>query len=176
MGMRSLGGRPVRIESRGRRSRADSHTGPFRASAPSVLVVAADRDSLAATRAYLARFCGRVLTARSASAARRILRYERVDVVLCDLHIGNNGNGNGLRLLAYVREHLPAAARLLVTGPGDDVLQRPIFPAASAVIRRPCDMRSLRSLLEILAESLTGGGLGSAGSYRVACGRSRQPS
>jgi DNA-binding response OmpR family regulator len=117
------------------------------ATAPRVLLVGADRDTLAGTRAYLERFCRRVFAARSLSVARRVLLDQQIDVVLCDLNVGN---GDGLRFLDYVRERRPAVLRLLLTAASDEIERRPVFPAASAVVRKPCDLRNLRSLLELI--------------------------
>jgi len=55
----------------------------------------------------------RVLTAREAEEALRLLKRERVDVVVADLRLPK---GSGLELLEWVRHNLPETKVIIITG------------------------------------------------------------
>lgn len=69
----------------------------------------------------------------------------RFDVLLCDLRLATSTTG--LDVLATVKELWPQVGRILITGFGSQI---DCDVAAHAMLGKPCDMRSLRSLLRLL--------------------------
>jgi DNA-binding NtrC family response regulator len=110
----------------------------------SVLVVDDDLDLLHELRDQLAGSLAHVLIAQTPLAALWILDREPVHVVLCDLVLGSSHGGH---LLEHVQERWPRAARILMTGFGDRVVDQASFPAAQRVVLKPCDSGTLLSVI-----------------------------
>ena len=109
-----------------------------------VLMVDDDAQFLAYARDGLD---GTVTLARTPLEAMWRLERERFDVVVCDLCLGSL---DGTALLDEVRERWPTTSRVLVTGFGDKLVRDDLFPAAQAVIQKPCDLSALNALLDAL--------------------------
>ena len=90
----------------------------------------------------------RVLDASHLQEARTLLGDERVDVVLLDLHIGNE---RGLDLLAELRRERPEVAVALLTG--SPQARSPKEEAkADAMISKPFEIEELGRTVRRLAE------------------------
>jgi len=79
---------------------------------PCVLLVEDEPITLSALERLLSSSY-RVLTAREADEALRILKRERVEVVVADLRLPK---GSGLELLEWVRHNLPETRVIIITG------------------------------------------------------------
>lgn len=110
---------------------------------PVVLLVDDDVDFLEGMREQLGGRVREVLSAQSPLEAFWLLQRTDVDVIVCDLVLGET---DGLHLLERVRTEWPSVARVLLTGCGDR-LGQDVFPAAQAVIHKPCDGANLAALL-----------------------------
>ena len=90
----------------------------------------------------------RVLEAAYLGQARTVLAEERVDVVLLDLHLGNE---RGVDLLRELRSDRPEVAVALLTGSAQE--RFPIEEAkADAVISKPFEIEELGRTVRRLAE------------------------
>jgi DNA-binding NtrC family response regulator len=117
--------------------------------APSLTLLAVDDDLefLLSIREGMAEETTTVLVAQSAESALWLLRESQVDVLLCGLGAAER---DGHRLLDTVREQWPGIARILISPPVNGATARHLFPTAQAVLQKPVDLASLRSLLEYL--------------------------
>lgn len=113
-----------------------------------VLMVDDDEQFLAYAREGLS---GTVSLARTPLEAMWLLERERFDVVVCDLCLGSL---DGTSLLDEIRERWPTTSRVLITGFGERLIREDLFPAAQAVLQKPCDMSALRELLAQLPKRL----------------------
>jgi len=79
-----------------------------------------------------------VLEAETLAEAIAHVRREAIDVVLLDLHIGED---HGFELLPYIRESLPDAAVCLLSGTSESDPGRP--EGVHAFIRKPFELEDL---------------------------------
>ena len=85
----------------------------------------------------------RVVEAESIEAAEKALEEEGIDVILLDVHLGNQ---DGLTLLPAIEEHGPAVA-LLTGSPGA------LLPEGATVIGKPFSIDELSQTVSRLAGS-----------------------
>lgn len=110
-----------------------------------VLVVDDDPEFLAFVRDGLVGFDP--VLAQTPLEAMWLLEHHEYHAVVCDLVFGEI---DGCHLLELVRERWPASARVLVTGFAERLDRARTFPAAQAVVHKPCDLRGLDQLLTSL--------------------------
>ncbi len=122
-------------------------TWPADSESPHVLLIDDDGDFLRDMREQLAAQVRSVRAVRTAREALEVLATAPVDVVVCDLVLAGD---DGLALLERIRQTRPAIARVLITGFGARANERVAFPAAQAVVYKPCDASSLAALLNAL--------------------------
>jgi len=117
-----------------------------------VLVVDDDPEFLAYVKEGLAPIDA--VTARTPLDALWHLEHDDLRAILCDLCFGDV---DGRHLLEVARDCRPELARVLVTGFGNrlDGPNEQVFPAAQAVLHKPCDLSALSALLALLAPSPT---------------------
>jgi DNA-binding NtrC family response regulator len=85
-----------------------------------------------------------VLTAVSAQAAKKILREERVHVVLSDIRLSGTLDAEGLDLLGFVKEKCPEARVILMTGYGDPAIMQKAFDMGAAYyFEKPVELQVL---------------------------------
>ena len=89
----------------------------------------------------------RITEAGSAEEALPLLEGAGFDLVLSDFRMGRM---NGIELLGWVREHQPAAARLLMTGynEGVDTVQGVDQARPHGLVKKPWDNDALLAELE----------------------------
>lgn len=85
----------------------------------------------------------RIVEAESLDTAEKALEEEQIDVILLDVHLGNQ---DGLTLLPAIEEHGPAVA-LLTGSPGV------LLPEGTAVIGKPFSIDELSETVRRLAGS-----------------------
>jgi len=120
-----------------------------RRSALRLLLVDDDVDFLLEMKRRLEELGRDIVAAQTPVQAIWILERERIDAVVCDLRLGN---ADGRHLLEIVRERWPRVARVLITGFGDEILDGETWPAAQAVVFKPCDAERLAALLSELPD------------------------
>ncbi len=114
---------------------------------PAILLVDDDPAFLRDFSESIADQVGTVHCARNRVEAQRVLGATTVDIVICDLVLAES---DGLLLLEWIRGQWPSIGRVLLTGFGELLVGRNAFPAAQAVVNKPCDASSLVSLLRAL--------------------------
>ncbi len=112
---------------------------------PTVLIVEDDPSLRLLCRVNLELEHYRVLEAETVTRAREIVASEPVDVVLLDLHVGEQ---RGLDLLPYLREVRPDAAVCLLSGTSETDPGRP--EGAHAFIRKPFELEELTGTVQRL--------------------------
>lgn len=92
-----------------------------------------------------------VLTAVSAQAAKKILRSEKVNVVLSDIRLSGTLDAEGLDLLGFVKDKCPEARVILMTGYGDPAIMQQAFDmGASYYFEKPVELQVLsRAIREL---------------------------
>jgi DNA-binding response OmpR family regulator len=80
----------------------------------------------------------RVLEAETLSRAKELVRSEPIDLVLLDLHVGEE---QGFDLIPYLREARPEAAVCLLSGTSETDPGRP--EGVHAFIRKPFELEDL---------------------------------
>ena len=91
-----------------------------------------------------------VLEAESLAEARAHVSGEPIDVVLLDLHVGDE---HGFELLPYLRESRPKAAICLLSGTSESDPERP--DGVHAFIRKPFELEDLTATVQRLLEQET---------------------
>jgi len=86
-----------------------------------------------------------VLEADTLARAREVLVSEPIDVVLLDLHVGDE---HGFELLPYIREVRPDAAICLLSGTSESDPPRP--EGVHAFIRKPFELDNLTGTVQRL--------------------------
>jgi len=114
---------------------------------PRFLLVDDDPEFLLEMKRRFAELGRDIAVAQTPIQAIWLLERQEVDAVVCDLRLGT---ADGRHLLEVVRERWPRVARVLITGFGDDVIQQQTWPAAQAVVFKPCDVERLAALLSQL--------------------------
>ena len=127
--------------------RKTTGTRPAESESPHVLLIDDDGDFLRDIGEQLADQVRSVRAVRTAREALEVLATAPVDVVVCDLVLAGD---DGLALLERIRQTRPAIARVLITGFGARADERVAFPAAQAVVYKPCEASSLAALLNAL--------------------------
>ena len=87
----------------------------------------------------------RVLEADTLGRAREILDSDPIDVVLLDLHVGDE---DGFDLLPHIRTVRPEAAVCLLSGTSESDPERP--EGVHAFIRKPFELEDLTGTVERL--------------------------
>lgn len=87
----------------------------------------------------------RVLEADTLGRAREILDSDPINVILLDLHVGDE---NGFELLPYIRTVRPEAAVCLLSGTSESDPERP--EGVHAFIRKPFELEDLTGTVERL--------------------------
>jgi DNA-binding NtrC family response regulator len=87
-----------------------------------------------------------VLEADTLGAAKELLASDSIDVVLLDLHVGDE---HGMDLLPYIRSVRPEAAVCLLSGTSETDPGRP--EGVHAFIRKPFELDDLTSTVQRLA-------------------------
>lgn len=87
----------------------------------------------------------RVLEADTLGRAREILDSDPIDVILLDLHVGDE---NGFELLPYIRTVRPEATVCLLSGTSESDPERP--EGVHAFIRKPFELEDLTGTVERL--------------------------
>lgn len=119
---------------------------------PAVLLVDDDAEFLAAMSEQLEGLVRSVHLARSPLEARWLLQHVSLDVIVCDLMLGES---DGLLLLERVRTERPGMGRVLLTGFSERLAGQETFPAAHAVLHKPTDAISLSEVLRQLPVDTT---------------------
>jgi DNA-binding NtrC family response regulator len=114
-------------------------------SGATVLVVEDDPSLRLLCRVNLELEQHRVLEADTLSRARALLESEPIDVVLLDLHVGDE---HGFELLPYLREVRPDAAVCLLSGTAESDPERP--EGVQAFIRKPFELEDLTGTVQRL--------------------------
>lgn len=92
-----------------------------------------------------------VLTAVSAQAAKKILRDEKVNVVLSDIRLSGTLDAEGLDLLGFVKEKCPDARVILMTGYGDPAIMQKAFDMGAAYyFEKPVELQILSKAIQEL--------------------------
>jgi DNA-binding NtrC family response regulator len=86
-----------------------------------------------------------VLEADTLGRAREILDSDPIDVILLDLHVGDE---IGFELLPYIRTVRPEAAVCLLSGTSESDPERP--EGVHAFIRKPFELEDLTGTVERL--------------------------
>jgi DNA-binding NtrC family response regulator len=87
----------------------------------------------------------RVLEADALGRAREILDSDPIDVILLDLHVGDE---HGFELLPYIRKVRPEAAVCLLSGTSESDPERP--EGVHAFIRKPFELEDLTGTVQRL--------------------------
>ncbi len=118
-----------------------------------MLVVDDDEEFLAETASGLHDFCQHVATASTPQLAIAALEGQPVEVVLCDLVLGD---ADGRHLLEEIRSRWPDTARILVTGYAHrlHLVDSSLLSSAHAVATKPCDTWTLVGLFQEQLERL----------------------
>lgn len=87
----------------------------------------------------------RVFEADTLGRAREILDSDPINVILLDLHVGDE---NGFELLPYIRTVRPEAAVCLLSGTSESDPERP--EGVHAFIRKPFELEDLTGTVERL--------------------------
>lgn len=116
-----------------------------------ILVVDDDEDLLDFIARLLRRPGREVLLASSHGAARRLVALYPFALVVSDLRLGgDDGDADGLDLLAFVREHVPTTQTVLLTGDAcSAVRRRAATLGVGAVLAKPFNA------LQLAADVLT---------------------
>lgn len=115
--------------------------------APRLLLVDDDPEFLLEMKTRFAELGREISVAQTPIQAIWMLERQPLDAVVCDLRLGG---ADGRHLLEVVRDRWPRIARVLITGFGDEVIQHETWPAAQAVVFKPCDVERLATLLSQL--------------------------
>ncbi|MEP6910389.1 MAG: response regulator [Actinomycetota bacterium] len=89
----------------------------------------------------------RVLEAETLTRARELVDSEPIDVVLLDLHVGDE---HGFELLPHLRAARPEAAVCLLSGTSESDSDRP--EGVHAFIRKPFELEELTGTVRRLLE------------------------
>jgi YesN/AraC family two-component response regulator len=73
------------------------------------------------------------------------IRKEPFDVVVSDMRMPGL---DGATLLNLVKDEYPATARIMLSGYADDATIARVLPALHQLLRKPCDVATLRSAIE----------------------------
>ena len=117
---------------------------------PTVLIVEDDPSLRLLCRVNLELEHYHVLEAESLAEARAHVSGEPIDVVLLDLHVGDE---HGFELLPYLRESRPEAAICLLSGTSESDPERP--DGVQAFIRKPFELEDLTATVQRLLEQET---------------------
>lgn len=94
-----------------------------------------------------------ILTACSNDQACSVLRKHSVDMVLCDLNLGND---SGMQLLNWIQKEYPHTARILITGTTrvEDTVDAINRSRVHRLVLKPWHADDLRSMVESVAKSV----------------------
>jgi ActR/RegA family two-component response regulator len=112
-----------------------------------LLLVDDDPDFLLEMKRRLEELGREIEVAQTPVQAIWLLERQPFEAVVCDLRLGD---ADGRHLLEVVRDRWPRVARVLITGFGDEILDGETWPAAQAVVFKPCDAERLAALLSEL--------------------------
>ncbi|MDP1854317.1 MAG: response regulator [Candidatus Omnitrophota bacterium] len=83
----------------------------------------------------------KVLTAVSGEEALPVIYAEKPDLVLLDMHL--KGKLNGIGILKYIKEKIPSAAVIMLTGMEDNVRQEALSLGADKFLTKPVTVKAL---------------------------------
>ena len=116
-----------------------------------VLIVDDETATVFGLKALLENDEVEVLTAVSAQAAKKILRSEKVNVVLSDIRLSGTLDAEGRDLLGFVKEKCPDARVILMTGYGDPAIMQQAFDmGASYYFEKPVELQVLSRAIQEL--------------------------
>ena len=112
---------------------------------PAVLVVDDEPDLLELVSLTLSRMNLKTRTAGDLGSARRLLRAERFDLCLTDMHLPD---GDGLELVAWIQENRAALPVAVITAHGNvESAVRALKLGAFDFVSKPLDLGVLRKLV-----------------------------
>lgn len=112
---------------------------------PRLLVLDDDTNILALLQSYFGGIGWSVETCAEAPLGLSRIDGRPFDAVICDLHFGTGGHGEGLNVVAHARAKLPTAAVLLFTAAaGNGVRAAALKAGADEVIAKPAPLARLR--------------------------------
>jgi two-component system response regulator PilR (NtrC family) len=112
---------------------------------PAVLVVDDEPDICELLSITLHRMDLSPRTANSVTAAQRLLKTERFDLCLTDMHLPD---GNGLELVEWMQQHAPSIPVAVITAHGNmETAVRALKLGAFDFVSKPLDLSVLRKLV-----------------------------
>jgi two-component system response regulator PilR (NtrC family) len=112
---------------------------------PAVLVIDDEPDLCELLSITLQRMDLNPRTANTVAAARRLLKAERFDLCLTDMHLPD---GNGLELVEWMQQNTPAVPVAVITAHGNvETAVRALKVGAFDFVSKPLDLAGLRKLV-----------------------------
>jgi DNA-binding NtrC family response regulator len=101
-----------------------------------------------------------VLTAVNAQTAKKLLRGEKIDIMLSDIRLSGTLDAEGLDLLEFVKQNCQKTRVILMTGYGDPAIMQKAFDmGASFYFEKPVELNVLSRAIHDLGvpNGATGG-------------------